>query len=283
MNKYLEKCASIIGGAVATHLVQNLATRTAFKSPSVGKSIANSFANGLKGGHESGVVPSLKRIGRSVAVPDVEIAHREATRAGIALRDHINPLPDRAKAGLRMLSEGRVDAYQKLKNRIPEESRSKIEGIARNVNLPVDKVKGLKEMWRSPDHPMLSNVVSRLGRGKAAESIKPGMPSHKPGTVAAALSSVADVGGGALSTAKMLTQSKRVQESSIGKKLIGKAHEILLRNPVKKGFTQGTEGKVIKGLSRLKEVGYDLGVNSTSASLKRSSSSAGRLLAGKED
>lgn len=275
LNKYLEKAASLILGTIAAHVGQNLATKAAFKSKAMGKSIATSFANGMKGGHEAGFVAGAKRVARSVTMPDVEIAHREANKLGLSIRDRVDPLPDRAKAGLRMLSEGRVDAYNKLKSRIPEDARGKAESIATHIGLPLESAKNVKDAWQSPKNPLTSNVISRFSRAKPSEHLNPGMPSHKPGTAAAAMLGFVDPGAGMVSTAKMMTQSKRVQESKLGSKLIDKVHAILLRSPAEKGLKEGLAGRSPSGLAKLKEVGNDLVVNSTSTSLRRTARDLG--------
>lgn len=273
MNKYMEKCASLLVGLGLGHLAQNLLTRGALRNPSVGKSIATSFANGVAKSHEAGIKANITRGVRSAVAPDVEFLHTQANEIGHALSDHLAKMHPRTKAGLRMLSEGRVESFKKLEHRIPDSAAIhkalKVHPLTSDISTIGHRT---GEVMRSKDHPLLSNIVARFGRAKPSEHLAAGHAPQAPGVIGSLAMTAAEPGVGALSSLKTLSQTNVVKQNPVGHKINKMVQDVFVKNPIKKGIHEAKnhiENNTI--LSKIKEVGYDYGVNSTSASLKRTS------------
>jgi uncharacterized protein YbjQ (UPF0145 family) len=287
-NKYIDKIddldkqaavGGMLGAAGVAHVAQNLSNRFALRSKSQGKALAESFANGIRGGHKGGAAEAVKRGLRTVVAPDLELMHKAVNELGHKMKGQVEGMHPRAKVGLRMLSEGRAGAYQKLQGRIPEEARLKAEGVAKGLGLPTSTTahKDLAEIWKSPKHPLLSNVVAKLGRGRPSANLVAGHHPSSPGLVSSAALTVAEPVAGAITGAKMLAETKAVQGTTVGKKFVDKVRSLMVAKPAAKGFNQGQGVAKHTALDKLKESAMDFGVSSTSASIQRTSRALGAV------
>lgn len=279
-NKYIsqiEKKASLIVGAVGTHLAQNVATRAAMSSKGIGKYLANSFSQGAHGVVDSSLKAKAKRFVTGAVVPDIAVAHKKAHEAGTAMKPFLDKASPRQKVGLRMLTEGRISDLKKyslhkdqLINQVYGMAAKHIKGIPSMEHI-VANTKKVEKVFKDKSHPLLSNISANISRGKkpVGGQFKPGTMSAKSSIVGSLSSAVADPAGGALSTVKTLASSNTFNNTRYGHKLNKMIEKQFVSKPIHSGVKSGkpetTFGKIKHKIS-------GLFVNPVSAHLNRTSS-----------
>lgn len=265
-------------GGATTHLVQNVATRTGLRNKGVAKSIADNFASGIKGVHDTSLKAKVMSGVRGTLAPDLEIMHHEAWNAGNRIAPLYNKMHPRAKVGLRMLAEGKFDRFAKLKSRMKFD-----ESIATKLDLVQDKIpiskalkyspeeaNRMKEVFADKNSPILSNIVKRIGRGKLPAKSAPGAPSTK-------LPALVGTGAGVLAGDYVTSTINAIKNSSIipavknnkyMKKIIDKLHSVMIRKPIKQGYANPDKDFVHGFKNRAMEFGW----NPTSQTLKHTAS-----------
>lgn len=226
-NKYLEKIAStltkessLLTGAGLWHLGQNVVTNSLMKSNRFGKRIANSFQQGLRGVHEGSIKRKLTSMATSVASPEMELIYRKANDIGNDLKDVLPSAHKRMQVGLRQLSQGRFNDFNKLKGRMRLDSSQEAtleragKSIEDTFKVPVNKLKNVsnevgevvQKEWNSDRHPLLKNIVSNLSKGNpSTEKAVQGKMRQSSPLVSQALLAPVEPGGAILNAAKSST------------------------------------------------------------------------------
>src|SRR5579859_2709971 len=119
MNKYLDRIegmdkeASLFGGAVATHLLQNLGTNIALKKRTVSRYLANAFSEGAHGVVDKSVKGRATRFALGATLPDISVAHKSMHDLGHTVGKIAHVATPRQRVAIRMLTEGRFDDLKK--------------------------------------------------------------------------------------------------------------------------------------------------------------------------
>lgn len=278
-NKYLdqiEKQSSLLLGAVATHMAQNLATKAAMGNKSIGKYFANSFAEGAKGVVNTSLKSRAARLLTGATVPDLALAHKKFHEMGGAMRPMLNSATKRQKVGLRMLSEGRVKDLQKY-NLHKDPVIQHAHALANKaLNLPTiskgldSKTGAVEKIFSDKSHPLASNILKNVSRGKnpIGAQYKPGSMSSKISMAGSVASSIAEPAAGALNSVKTLVGSKSFGNTRIGAKINSMIEKQFIKKPVTSGIALSNNNGTI---SKLKHRASELIVNPVSAQLKRTS------------
>ncbi len=268
-NPYLEKRASLIGGAALTHLAQNVATNQALHSKGVAKYLANSFTQGYHGVVDTSLAGKAKRSLASILTPDVAAAHKASHEAGSALRETLHGATNRQRAAARMLVEGRFGALHKhnMHNdpvvKKVHEALSKHIPTLKNYDQKVDA--NLVKLWNDKSHPLLSNIAKNIGRGEVPKGahFKPGSLNQTLPALSSLSVAPIEPSAALLDGAKALAGSKAVQGNKYGKKAVDFLQKTFITDPLKKGSEATSE---IKGMGH--QASKFL-MNPTSAHLKR--------------
>lgn len=270
----LQKKASLIAGAIGTHLLQNIATSHALKSKRVAKYLANSFAQGAHGVVDKSLKARATRVVLGATLPDIAVAHKTLHDAGRAIKPLLDKATSKQKVGLRMLSEGRMSDLVKHKLHTDPVVQAGHHALGQHVKLPAlehmaEKAKNVEEVWHHVDHPLLSNIASGISHGEKPVGNKfvKGHLTSRPLIGGAAASFVADPAAGALNTAKALTSSEKLTNNKYGKKVVEMLHNQFIKKPVQHGLEapgliQGHKNKF-----------YQYAVNPLSANLAKTTSS----------
>jgi GNAT superfamily N-acetyltransferase len=277
VDQNLTKKASLIAGAVGTHLAQNIATRAAMSSKGIGKYLANSFSQGAHGVVDTSLKAKAKRFVTGAVVPDIAVAHKKAHEAGTAMKPFLDKATSRQKVGLRMLSEGRIGDLKKYnlhKDQLVTQAHGMIskhiKGIP-SMDHILDNAKKVEKVFKDKTHPLVSNISANISRGKkpVGGQFKPGTLSAKSSIAGSLSSAMADPAGGALSTVKTLASSNTFNNTRYGNKLNKMMEKHFVSNPIHSGVKSGkpetTFGKIKHKIS-------GLFVNPVSAHLNRTSS-----------
>lgn len=268
----------LLTGGATTHLVQNIATRTGLRNKGVAKSIANSFAGGIKGVHDTSLKAKVMSGVRGTLAPDLEIMHHEAWNAGNKLAPVYNGMHPRAKAGLRMLAEGKFDRFSKLKSRMKFDKATVDKLDSLQDKIPVRKAllaspktaDNMKKMFEDKNSPILSNIVKNIGRGKVPVKSAPGAPSTK-------LPVIAGTGAGILAGDYATSMVNAIKNSSIVpavknnkylKGAVDKLHHLIIHHPMEKGYANPGRDFIHGVKNRIMEFGW----SPTSQTLKHTAS-----------
>ncbi len=275
-NKYLEKSSSLILGGALTHLAQNAATKAAMGSKHVSKYLANSFAEGSKGVINTSIKSRAARLLSGATVPDIAVAHKKFHELGGAMKPFLDGATKRQKVGLRMLSQGRIGDLHKYKlHRDPIVQRAN-DMASKAFNLPnlthssTAGGKKVEKIFNDKSHPLASNILKNISKGKApvGNKYKPGSMSSKTSMTGALASAAVDPAGGALNAIKTLTSSKTFDKTKLG----GKINQMLEKHFVKKLIQAGHAlSKKDGAINKIKHRASELLVNPVSAQLKRTS------------
>lgn len=272
-NRYIEKAASLVGGALITHLAQNAGTAAALKNKHVAKYLANSFAQGAKGVMDKSLKSKAGRAVLGAGLPDIAVAHKTMHDLGHSMKGILEHASNKQKVGLRMLTEGRFSDLKKHGLHKDQLIQKAHEHLSKHLGLPklehlVEKSDKIEHLWKDKSHPLLSNISKHISRGKVGEGkhIVPGKLTAKPVIGGALASFAVDPAAGTLNTAKSLMSSKKVTENKYGKKVVDMLHNQFIKHPIEAGIK--AKGKI----SELKNKAYKFGVNPLSANLKRTSS-----------
>lgn len=269
-NPFLEKRASLLGGAAITHVIQNVATNQALKNKGVAKYLANSLSQGFHGVVDTSLKEKMRRSAASILTPDISAAHKAAHDAGGKLKDILSKATKRQAAAARMAVEGRFDKLQKYKMG-DDPIVQKVQGLAKDY-LPTlsDISKGannqsLRDLWKDKSHPLLSNIAKNIGRGEVPKG-----PNFKPGNLnqtVPTLSSIAiaplEPSAAIIDSTKALAGSSVVQSNKYGKKAVDFLQKTFIETPVRHGSEALSE---VKGF---KHEASKFLINPTSAHLKR--------------
>lgn len=272
-NKYLEKAASLLVGTGLGHLAQNAATNAGIRLKSVSHHLANQFAMGYQGKVPSGLKSKVIGSVGSVISPDIRIMGKTFNDLGRGLKEVAPNMTRRDHVGLRMLSEGRFSDLHKyglhdrpvikhVLHTIAEKHGIKLEG---GLMLP-EKAKALEALWHNPKYPLLSNIASGISHGKVPSTAVQGSYKSAPSIAASAAAMTVEPGLGALAAVKHISTSEAVKKTAIGKKISDIAERVFVKNPVKKGWNQGSDYK-----DGLKTRAMEVLVSPTSAHLQRTS------------
>lgn len=273
-NKYLEKASSILATSAAVHLAQNLTTRQLLKSPKFAKSLGTNFANGVKGIVDTSKVTAAKNFIGGMLSPDSIIAKNSAHKLGSSLAPALKGMDKKQLAALRMASKGKVGPLIRRGLHKDTQVLDIAKSIENHTKMPLhsilSKAEGnvpkIKSMFNDRNLPLLSNIGKNLGKGRASTSatMQPGTLGNKSLLAGSFTSAILDPAAGVLNSVKSLTSTDRFASSKIGSAITNKAHEILLKNPIRKGFQS-------EGVNKLKNKAYELSVNPVSANLERTS------------
>lgn len=276
MNKYLEKTSSFIAGGIAAHLAQNLVSKTAIRSSAVGKSLGTAFANGVKGVSDKGIGHTLKHGVMGAVSPDIAVMHKSMSTFGNKAAPILNSMSPREKVSLRHLSRGNfVKLHDSGLHKNPNVQKivdlahtHTSLGIGKLSDLSREGAAHLETVWKSKDHPILSNLAKHIGEGRASATATAGKASIKASGVGAALSSVVDPASGVLSSAKTFAASHFSDSNKYLAKAKGLVEKTFVKTPISKGFN--SPGKDF--LHGVKNRASELMVNPVSSSLKHTSS-----------
>jgi hypothetical protein len=270
----LQKKASLIAGALGTHLIQNFATSQALKSKRVAKYLADSFAQGAHGVVDTSLGAKAKRVALSATVPDIAVAHKTVHDAGRSMKDLLAKATPQQKVGLRMLSQGRFSdlvKHELHKDPVVEAGHAL---MSQHMKLPAlehmaASSSKVEKVWNSPEHPLLSNIAKNISKGEKplGDHFAEGKLSSKPLLGGAAASFAIDPAAGALNTAKALTSSSKMAENKYGKKAIEMLHNQFIKKPIQHG------AEAPGAIGGLKNKFYQYAVNPMSANLAKTTSS----------
>jgi RimJ/RimL family protein N-acetyltransferase len=278
-NKYLaqlDKQASLILGALGTHLVQNVATKTALGSKKLSGYLADSFAQGTKGVVDSSFGAKAKRFVSGALTPDIAVAHQKAHEFGHKMKPLLDGATKAQQVGLRMLSQGRISDLKKYNLHNDPLILQAHKMFSDNVKkLPdmgtlTDKAKGVEKVFQDKKHPLASNILSNISRGKTpvGNQYKPGLLTSNAPISGALSSALVDPAGGALNTIKTVASSKSFNDTRLGGKISKMIENQFVNKPVKSGIASGFNDKKTM-MGKIKDKAYELGVNPVSAHLKR--------------
>lgn len=279
-NKYIsqiEKKASLIAGAVGTHLAQNVATRAAMSSKGIGKYLANSFSQGAHGVVDTSLKAKAKRFITGAVVPDIAVAHKKAHEAGTAMKPLLDKATSRQKVGLRMLSQGRISDLKKYnlhKDEVVTQAHGMlskhVKGIP-SMDHILDNAKKVEKVFKDKSHPLVSNISANISRGAkpVGGQFKPGTMSAKSSIAGSLSSAIADPAGGALSTVKTLASSNTFNNTRYGNKLNKMMERQFVSKPIHSGVK---DAKPENTFGKIKHKISGLFVNPVSAHLNRTSS-----------
>jgi hypothetical protein len=269
----MDKQASFIGGAIATHLLQNVATNVALGKRRVSRYLANSFAQGARGVVDNSIKARALRTALGATLPDISVAHKSMHDLGRAvggLTAHATP---RQRVAVRMLTQGRFNDLKKYDLHRDPVVQAVHNHVSKHLGLPsldhvMSKADDVAKLWKDKTHPLLSNIATNITKGAKPEGkhFVPGHLTAKPGLTGAVASFAIDPAAGSLNTAKNLMASKKVANNKYGKKVVDMLNNQFIKKPIKAGVE--SEGRI----SQLKNRAYKLGVNPLSAHLKRTSS-----------
>lgn len=279
-NKYLkrtqelDKTASLIGGAIATHLLQNIGVQKALSSKRTAQYLADSFTEGVHGVVNNSARAKATRIATGAALPDVAAAHKTMHEVGRAMSPTLKDATPRQRAAIRMMTQGKFDRVQRL-GLHNDPVVQKVHGeMSKHVPLPpldasLEKLKGAQSLWHDKDHPILSNILKNSGRGKVpkGDHFVPASATAKLPALGAATSALVDPAAGMLNGAKAMAVSKAVTQNKYGAKAVGMLQNQFVKNPIKAGLSNPTYNS-----KSLAHKAYQYGVNPVSANLKSTSS-----------
>lgn len=265
------------------HGLQNLVTDKALKSRHVAHSLANHFAEGTQGKVRKGFKNIADNAATGAITPDIRIFQKEMHGAGSRLKDTLKGMSKRDQVGLRMLSEGRFKDLRKSGLDKSPKLHAAAAGIEHHTGFPMKKLldmnpeqdEKMEKIWKSKDHPLASNIMKRISRGKPHKNLKEG--DHE--STASALAGSIGLGlgshsAGGLSFAKNLASSKPMKENKYTGKVVGKLENQFIKKPMKIGWEH--PGKDYK--RGLKNRAYHYGVSPTSNNLKHTSSAISDVL-----
>lgn len=275
-NPYLEKAASLTLAA-AGHLLQNLSTNSALHTKKFAKYVANSFAQGTKGVVDSSHLAEAKRAISSVVTPDIAAAGKKAHDAGRAMAPVLSSATKRQKAGIRMLTEGRIDDLVKYNLHVDPVVLDAHKFLSRHVpGVPSpDSLTGkrgalgrVKALWADKSHPLLSNVLKNITRGDnpVGDKFKPGKISQRMPVLASVATTLKEPVAGSIDLAKNMSISEKFQTNKYGKKVVDAATELFVKSPVRHGLEAAKRGVAVKGIGH---EAYKFLGNPVSAHLKR--------------
>lgn len=271
-------------GGATTHIVQNIATRTGIRNKRIAQSVADHFASGMKGVHDNSLKAKFLSGVRGTLAPDLEILHHEAWNAGNKLGPVLDKVGPRAKAGLRMLAEGRTDRFNKLKSRMrfDTETVQKLDAAQNHVSVRAalkaspETASKMKALFSDKNTPLLSNITRNIGRGKLPKVQAPGAPSTKlpalVGTgVGIAAGDFATAGVNAIKNSSMIDAVKNNKYLSKG---VNKLHGLIVHHPLEKGYANPGRDFVHGLKNRVMEFGW----SPVSQTLKHTSSQVAKNL-----
>lgn len=292
-NKYLVKVAQLqssglqkessLTAAALAHLAQNLTTKAALQSRRAGKRIARAFQTGAQGGHDASLTRKLTSAVTSLASPEMEVMYREANKLGHTLSPYLPKMSSRAKVGLRQITEGRVDDYNRLRPRMrlgPVEQAgmdTAMYAMEKHLKVPVKKImeadpiaqKEIRQAFTSDTQPILKNYVGQLTRPAGrVRKFKQG-PMHEVTPLAhQTVALAADPIAGVLNAAKTAPLVKAVSENKYLKRPIKKVEDYFTTHQAELGaakpgidaFKHGVKNKL-----------FEYVVNPMSANIKNTS------------
>lgn len=285
-NRYISQLEKSSSLAVAGlwHLGQNAVTDSLMRSPRFGRHIANAFHQGLHGVHEGSLKRKLTSAATSIASPEMEILYRKANEAGHRLRPRVENLPKRVQVGLRQIFQGRFSDFDRLKGRmhLTEDHRKSLDAgmseVQKLTGVPVKtlvkatpKIKAsVQKEWSSPNHPLLSNIVARFGKGtsQVTKPVSGPMKDTSPLLPQIALAPLEPVGA-ALNAAKGATSLASVRKLPVLGTGIKKVEDYFTKHQVELGMAQPA---LNPGVGGVKNLVSRFGINPMSHSLKNTSS-----------
>jgi hypothetical protein len=275
-NEFLDKTASLIGGALGTHIAQNIATKAALGHKGISRYLANSFSEGVHGVVNTSLGSRAKKFLSGAILPDIAVAHRKAHDFGRAMNPVISMADKRQKVGLRMLSEGRIEDLKKHKLHL-DPIIQKAHGIAKEhmEDLPaldsvLDKGKSIQKIFNDKAHPLASNILKNISRGNkpVGPQFRLAAPRSTLPVVGSLSSTLIDPSGGVINSAKTLMSSKTFSSTRLGKKINDSLEKHLVVKPIKSGLSGGAP---VTKKDKLKHTAAEVLVNPVSANLKRTS------------
>ena len=287
INRYLDRIAlqkqASLSGLALWHLGQNSITKGMLHSKAVGKHIANAFQQGLAGTHEGSLKRKLTSAVTSIASPEIEAMYRTANKVGHDLKDKLPSLHPRAKVGLRQISEGRFNDFDKLRGRmrLSAEDNHLINHVAgrieKEMKVPIKSIMDApatlkaeaQRHWSSNKHPLLSNIASTLSRGNPIAT-KPVAKNMRQATPLAtqAVTAAIDAPGAAINAAKTSTLIDSVKNNKYFGKAVNKVEDYFTKHQAELGAAKPGVNRYKGGL---KNAFNEYVVNPMSASIKNTS------------
>lgn len=290
-NRYLsrlEKKASLIAGGVAMHLAQNAAVKGLLSNKATGKYIGHAFNEGVRGVVDKSIGGYAKRIGAGAVAPDIGVMHAKMHELGEKMAPHLKDLNLKQRAVLHhAVSKGSLPT--KYKHYANDNKVHAAYSVARShakkelgVKLPhlkdLVENKSISNLWKSKDHPLLSNIAKNIGSGKpTGKNYKPGHLTSKEGFAGSALIGAADPAAGLLGGLKASMSSKVFTNNKYGKKISDKLEHAFVKKPILEGHASPNHVER-KSISFAK----DIAVSPVSGNLKRTSAALTKAV-GKSD
>jgi hypothetical protein len=281
-NKYLdhlEKKAILdfLGGAALTHVVQNGIVKKMISTPTTGKYIGHAFNEGVRGVVDKSLAGKAKRVFTGAIAPDINLMHSKMHELGEKMAPHLKDLDLKQRAVLHhVVSKGSLpNKYKHYANDIKVHAAY---GIARShakntigVELPhlkdLVENKELSNLWKSKDHPLLSNIAKNVGSGKSVgKKYGEGHLTSGPSFLGSAMIGVKDPAAGAVDGLKAAMSSKAFNNNKYGKKVTHKLEQLFVKNPIMKGHANPDKvgGKAINFVK-------DIAISPVAGNLKRTS------------
>ncbi len=277
--KVIDKEANLLVASGIGHLFQNALTNIAMRSRAGAKHVANQFATGMKGHIPAGGKNHVIRGAIEASIPDVSIMGNTANQLGQTLKSKGIVMNDRTRASLRMLSEGRFEDIRRTGAYNHPAVKAVLGHLKENHGIHIDPSKitpdqerRLGALWKDKKYPLLSNISKNLPTGIPSKVSKEGVHHAGHGLIASGVLGVAEPGIGLLSGIKHLATSHHLENTKLGKKVIGLAHKTFVKDPLRKGWEEGS-AKI-----GLKDRLLEHIISPTTAHLKRTSGAIRNIL-----
>lgn len=274
---HLEKQSNLAIAAAGTHLGQNAITKYLLQNKSTGKYLGKAFNEGVHGVVNKSVAAKGQRIVSGALAPDINLIRSHIHGLGEKMAPHLKDLDLKQRAVLHhAVSKGSIP--KKYEHYANDPGVNLAYSVARGhakkdmgVELPHLKQlvgnKELSNLWKSKDHPLLSNVAKNIGSGKpVGKNYKPGSTSPKSGFIGSSLVGVVDPVAGGIDGLKAAMGSKAFNNNKYGGKITHKLEEIFVKNPIKAGHANPD-----KVGNKYVNFAKDIAINPMSGSLKRTS------------
>lgn len=255
MNRYLEKCAEITkkdvgegaGIAVGTHIVQNITTNHALKSPHTYKELSESFLRGAHGMHANNASVG-KNVYRGMFTPEIGTLHAEAHKAGqhlthVAKEGKMTFGDKRKLATMRMVGRGEIVKAHKLGAR----HLDSVPGLKEKLDTK-EKAHQAEELYHKHyDHPALQKVreVANSSKEHLKSTGRAGHAGHQMMFGALVPSLAGDVVTPAISAGKLLASHPAIDHIKPLKALRDSAVKHLGIKPAVHEFKAGLKGEHI--------------------------------------
>lgn len=271
-NKYLTKIAvgplTLIGSAVASHLLQNVAMKKALHSKRLAGYVGKGFSEGLRGTTDASWKETARRGFFGATLPEVNAMHSAAHAAGTKMAPAINALSPKQKVGLKWLATGKVDKF-KAKGFHKDPKVLGAYGLAQALHPSLPSAEHILrtsgEVLKSKN-PILNNLLPGLAKGHSLHGTiqKPGRPTATAGIVGGLPMLIAEPGLGVLNAVKNVSQSQTAKKLPYIGAGIHKVENYAVMDPLKTGLNNPG-----KNYNRFRDKAEEFLISPMSTNLKR--------------